>query len=268
MRRRTLTLVAVAALMSLSAGSSLAEVTGDPPGHGMTGQSGTVLSGDTPVPSAEVSVYQAGDEKGSAPRRLARTRSDGRGRFHVAYRRPDDPSAVLYLTADSGRPPRRGTGAHRTPPVRLVTVLGTAREHRGGAGKVVLNERTTVAAGFALAQFTEGAEVSGPHPGLQNAAAVAHNLADITTGKVAKTLSTPRTGTGPRHCARSTLCPTSWRAVPRAGPATSCSGWPGAPDSPRHGTPSRRRRTSPAPPGTTWRPCSRCRPPRRATGRR
>ncbi|MEU8522736.1 NHL repeat-containing protein [Streptomyces sp. NPDC048577] len=194
MRRRTLTLVAVAALMSLSAGSSLAEVTGDPPGHGMTGQSGTVLSGDTPVPSAEVSVYQAGDEKGSAPRRLARTRSDGRGRFHVAYRRPDDPSAVLYLTADSGRPPRRGTGAHRTPPVRLVTVLGTAREHRGGTGKVVLNERTTVAAGFALAQFTEGAEVSGPHPGLQNAAAVAHNLADITTGKVAKTLSTPPNG--------------------------------------------------------------------------
>ncbi|MER5873981.1 hypothetical protein [Streptomyces sp. NPDC002044] len=173
--------------MPLSAGATLAEATSDqtsgPPGpRPLTRQSETVVSGDTPATSAEVTLYQAGKGEESAPRRLGRARSDGAGRSRVAHRRPADPSAVLYLTVDSGRPAAHRTGAPDALPVRLVTALGAP----GGAE---VNARTTVAAGFALAQFTERAQVlSDPHPGLQNAAAVSHHPADIGTGKIAKVL--------------------------------------------------------------------------------
>ncbi|MFJ9539785.1 hypothetical protein ACIRPX_21285 [Streptomyces sp. NPDC101225] len=141
-------------------------------------------SGDRPIAGAEVTLLQAGNRPGAGARPLARTRSDSRGRFSLSYRAPDRPDAVLYLTADTGRSGRRGR------PVRLVAMLAAD----GRPGQVVLNERTTVAAGFAMAQFTRGGEVAGRSPGLQNAAAVSHNLADVRDGSVATTLATAPNG--------------------------------------------------------------------------
>ncbi|WP_240106862.1 hypothetical protein [Streptomyces sp. MUM 203J] len=98
---------------------------------------------------------------------------------------------MLYLTADTGRAHHGDTRAgQRERPVRMVAMLGTGRR----TGKVVLNERTTVAAGFAMAQFTRDGEVAGRKPGLQNAAAVSHNLADIGDGSVADMLATAPNG--------------------------------------------------------------------------
>jgi hypothetical protein len=62
--------------------------------------------------------------------------------------------------------------------VRLASVLGPAPI----ASRVVVNERTTVATGFALAQFISGPAVSGRAPGPQNAAGMAGNLVDVRTG--------------------------------------------------------------------------------------
>ncbi|MFR9797970.1 hypothetical protein ACL02U_19010 [Streptomyces sp. MS06] len=190
-RHRAVLLTALLAAVPLTA--SWAQAAGDPhPGHRMSEQRGVVRSGNRPLASAEVSLMRAGEEFGAGARRLARTRTDARGRFHLSYRAPHDPDAVLYLTADTGRPAgaRHDRVAHRVEPVRLVAVLGTGRH----PGKAVLNERTTVAAGFAMAQFTKGGEVAGRSPGLQNAAAVSHNLADIRDGRVARLLATAPNG--------------------------------------------------------------------------
>ncbi|MFE0703100.1 hypothetical protein [Streptomyces sp. NPDC058872] len=189
-RRRAALLTAL--LASLAVGASYPEASGGPSsGHGTLDQRGVVRSASGPLAGAEVTLLQAGDHPGAGARPLARTRSDSRGRFSLSYRAPDSPDAVLYLTADAGRPGPRGAGAaHRQRPVRLVAMLGTGRR----TGKAVLNERTTVAAGFAMAQFTQGGEVAGRSPGLQNAAAVSHNLADIADGSAAAVLAAAPNG--------------------------------------------------------------------------
>jgi sugar lactone lactonase YvrE len=68
--------------------------------------------------------------------------------------------------------------------VRLASVVGTAP----APTTVVVNERTTVATGFALAQFTAGREISGNAPGPQNAAGMARNLVSVRTGRLGRVL--------------------------------------------------------------------------------
>ncbi|MFJ9457793.1 NHL repeat-containing protein [Kitasatospora sp. NPDC101447] len=191
MRRRHGVLLTAALLAQLAAGPSHAAAPA-PAGWEPADQCGVVRSGDTPLGGAEVTLYQAGDGEGAAPRVLARTRSAQDGRFTLDYRRPHDPRAVLYVLADLGRP-RDRTAPHGTPPdgpVTLAAVLSGA----DAPPELVVNERTTVAVAYALARFTGPAGVSGPHPGLQNAAAVAHNLADTATGDIAAPLATPPNG--------------------------------------------------------------------------
>lgn len=111
---------------------------------------------------------------------LARACTGPDGRFRLAYRQPQGPGAVLYLTADGGP---------QAPALRLAAVLGP-----GAGPEVVVNERTTVAAAYAFAQFTRHGAVSGGSPGLPNAAAISHNLADVRTGGIAPLLAAPPNG--------------------------------------------------------------------------
>lgn len=186
---------AVADTAAADTAAAEAAVAGSPGPGRQTGRSGVVRGGDGPVPDAVVTVYQAGTRFGERPRRLGGARTDDGGRFRVTYDLPRDPGAVLYLTADTR--PEDGTAAAARPrgplPVRLAAVLTGAP---AGAGQeVVLTERTTVAAGFALAQFTRESGVAGPWPGPRNAASVAHNLADVTTGGVSPFLAAAPNGT-------------------------------------------------------------------------
>ncbi|MEZ0090159.1 hypothetical protein [Streptacidiphilus sp. EB129] len=188
MRRRGV-VVLLAAALSLSLGSAYAGSAAEPNGQGLLVQCGTVRSGDAPIGSAEVTLYRAGDRPGAPATALAGARSDANGEFRLSYRPPTDAEAVLYLTADlspSGEAPERRS----TAVVRLATVLGTPRDRPD----VVINERTTVAAAYAMAQFTRAGAISGSRPGLQNAAAISHNLADSTTGDIAPLLAAPPNG--------------------------------------------------------------------------
>jgi sugar lactone lactonase YvrE len=152
-----------------------------------TVQCGIVRSGDTPLGGAEVTLYQAGNGEHDRPRLLARARSTKDGRFTLDYRRTGDPRAVLYVLADV---PHRGQRPTQNGPVTLAAVLsGTDAPPR-----LVVNERTTMATAYALARFTTPNGISGTHPGLQNAAAIAHNLADTRTGTIATPLATPPNG--------------------------------------------------------------------------
>jgi sugar lactone lactonase YvrE len=74
--------------------------------------------------------------------------------------------------------------------VRLAAVLGTGPIR----SPVVVNERTTVAAGFALAQFVSTSGISGWAPGPQNAAAMAANLVGMRTGGLGHVLRSSPNG--------------------------------------------------------------------------
>jgi hypothetical protein len=61
-------------------------------------------------------------------------------------------------------------------------------------GAITINERTTVATGFAFAQFIQGTEISGNRYGVSNAVHMAANLANVVTGEIAEVLGTPPNG--------------------------------------------------------------------------
>ncbi|MBF0517816.1 MAG: hypothetical protein HQK97_12010 [Nitrospirae bacterium] len=151
-------------------------------------QKGVVLNGQTPLASATVTLYRAGAQRGMTDVVLGSAQSDDNGNFTISYTTPTDTNAVLYMIAD-------GAINIMESPVRLATVLGTAPVSDSLSANAVINERTTVATAYAMAQFINGRNISGTSPGLQNAAAIVQNIVDITTGNVGAVLSSSPNGT-------------------------------------------------------------------------
>ena len=134
---------------------------------------------------------------------LSNATSKPDGRFAISYHLQTDRNSVFYLIARKG-------------PVTLATVLGsqampaqanlpdaleadtpTAPSEaapseaapRGLPDSVVINERTTVATAYALAQFINGPRILGNRVGVRNAAAMVGNMVDVTTGEIAPVLA-------------------------------------------------------------------------------
>lgn len=143
------------------------------------------VQGGNPFPGAfRVVLYQAmpGAQR---PTKLGATITRRGGMFRLSYRGSAPRRAVRYLVAT-----RPGGGAEAGFPVpassyRLATALGAGRVPR----KATLNERTTVAAAYALAQFFRGTRVAGKNPGLRNAAAMSRNLALPRSGRISPVLN-------------------------------------------------------------------------------
>jgi hypothetical protein len=131
---------------------------------------GQALSGRIPVASTPVTLYRTNAT--GAPTAVGRSRTCADGSFAISYRARQPSRAVLYVVV--GR-----VGADR-----LAAALGTIPV----PGRIVVNELTTVAAGFALAQFDRGADIGGKAPGPQNAAAMSGDLADVRTGGLSRVL--------------------------------------------------------------------------------
>jgi hypothetical protein len=129
-----------------------------------------------PLALMPVALYRTGARRGP-PVLLAAARTAPDGSFAIVYPRQRRSSSVLYVVAGG-----------RTP--RLASVLGTAPRAR----QVVVNEHTTVATGFALAQFISARGIAGRSPGLQNAAAMAGNLVDVGTGGLSAVLRSSPNG--------------------------------------------------------------------------
>ena len=155
-----------AALTSTSAAVPTATLTGE------------VLSGAIPLAATQVTLYRARSSGAGPPVVLGVSQTRANGSFAISYPAQRHSASVLYVIA--------GQGAA----VRLATVLGTAPV----PGRVVVNERTTVAAGVALAEFINGHAVAGKAPGPQNAAAMAGDLADPRTGGLSRVLATAPNG--------------------------------------------------------------------------
>ena len=149
--------------------------------------SGRVLSGDMPIADANVTLYRAGAVRRSDAVILGTGQTDANGFFEITYIYipPEVENVVLYLIADG---PQAST--------RLASVIGAPPP----LADIVINERTTVASAYAMAQFIDGDTIGGTYPGLQNAAAIVRNLVDIYTGDVSSVLG--RFPNGPYTSAR------------------------------------------------------------------
>lgn len=149
------------------------------PATGQSGLSGLVRSGPTPLEDYTVLLYATAG--GAEPVLLGVGQSGAEGAFHIEYQAPADPAAVLYLLAE---------GPLVVSNLTLASVLGTGSI----PSAVVVNERTTVATAYAMAQFTRLGEITGTYPGLQNAAGMARNLVDVGTGEIGTVLASSPNG--------------------------------------------------------------------------
>lgn len=142
---------------------------------------GHLRSAQASIEHAPVRLYRT-EPDAKKPVLLARGRSSRHGAFKLRYPKPTGDDSLHYLIS-LPRP-----GGPKTPrAVRLASALGTSSIPK----RVVVNERTTVAAGFALAQFIRPAGIIGTTPGVPNAAGMAANLANPRNGGLGKTLRRP-----------------------------------------------------------------------------
>jgi sugar lactone lactonase YvrE len=138
---------------------------------------GRVLAGGEAVGGSAVTLLAA---NAKAP--LGSARSGSRGNFTIAYR--PRPGAVLYAVASGGR----------TPAGRALRFLSVADPAQARPRRLILNEQTTVAGAYALSRFLDGTRLSGPEPGLPNAAATVPSLVDPATGRTSEVLTRPPNG--------------------------------------------------------------------------
>lgn len=158
----TLALCAVLALSGCDSGSG-ANSAGSA-GSTTTTINGAVQSGAqpaVPVSGATVSLYRA---RTGAPELLAQSVTDSNGRF-VATLMNGNGDDVFYALA-------RKAGA-----VELAAVIGPAIP-----STLVINELTTVATAYAMAQFLDNGVIAGPALSLHIAAGMADNLVNSATG--------------------------------------------------------------------------------------
>lgn len=132
---------------------------------------GVVSSGalpfDEPVKGVRVSIYRAGV---AAPVLLARTTTNARGQFKVRLPRTQSPSEIRYAVASNGN-------------IELMTVIDA-----GDRPRLRINEMTTVASAYAMAQFLDGKTISGKPGPLKIAAAMFRNLTKPEDGTVSNVL--------------------------------------------------------------------------------
>ena len=162
---------------------------------------GVVKAGTLPVVGASVMVYAAGAKRnGSGATALLSTAltTDANGSFAVpaGFVCPYS-NTVIYAVSTGGQ---AGTGGVANSGVVLAAVLGTCGSIASGAS-FTINEATTVATAYAMAQFFSVDPISlaataTNSSGIALAAATATNLVDPKTGAVPGS-GFPATGAAP-----------------------------------------------------------------------
>ena len=128
--------------------------------------SGVVQTGGTsssqPLANVVVTLFEATQ---ALPTTVGQATTDGSGRFTIPYRNRSS-SSIFFVKADIGEG------------VEFVTVLG-----QNLPGSVTINELTSVAASYSMAQFLRTGVISGNSFGLQIAAGMNDNIVASATGQ-------------------------------------------------------------------------------------
>jgi len=152
---------------------------------------GLVVSGVPPIvkPLAEytVTLYGTDPKPKRCAKRLGRATTDESGLFSITFQQPVDASVVLYVVAENDAAAPRKCAKPGRGDIALASVLGTV--NTPVPTNIVVNERTTVASAYSLAQFLDRSDLRGKSPGLQNAAMMVQNLVDLETGEIAGVLA-------------------------------------------------------------------------------
>ena len=162
--------------------------------------SGSVHGGQQPVSGATITLWAVGTNGyGSAATSLttATTAADGSFSITGTYSCPAS-NPEVYITAAGGNP-GLGAGTNNSA-ISLMAALSDCNTLKANAATtfININEVTTVAAAYALAQFINPANGSigawsSANTGLVNAFATASNLASVSTGAA---LATTPNGNG------------------------------------------------------------------------
>ena len=127
---------------------------------------GVVQTGGTsssqPLPNVNVTLFEA---TLGQPTALGHATTDVAGRFAIPYRK-NNSSSIFFVKADVGEG------------VEFVTVLGPNLPR-----SVTINELTTVASSYSMAQFYRSGVISGNSFGLQIAAGMNDNIVASATGQ-------------------------------------------------------------------------------------
>ena len=149
-----------------------------------SGICGQVLGGLTPIANSSVTLYAAGTSGyGSAATPIGTATTNADGTFTVASYTCPAGNPQTYITASGGN---AGLGAN--PAIGLMAALGPCNS-LSTSTNVTINELTTAAAAWALAQFfdSSGHTIGAPFTntiGLINAYAGLANLADANAGNL------------------------------------------------------------------------------------
>jgi len=164
MRNITITRVLLTgAAIFLTAGGVLSANAGSLNGVVQTG--GT--SSSQPLPNVQVSLFEATTGQ---PTRLGQATTNGSGQFSIGYTRGTSQS-IFFVQALV------------TEGVRFITILGPNLPTF-----VTINELTTVAASYSMAQFLRTGAISGNSFGLQLAAGMNDNIVTSATGESSSVL--------------------------------------------------------------------------------
>lgn len=129
-------------------------------------QTGGTSSGQ-PLPNVHVTLFEATP---SLPTIVGQTTTDGLGQFTISYKKSSS-SSIFFLNADIGEG------------VEFVTILGSNLPQ-----SATINELTTVAASYSMAQFYRTGVISGNPFGLRIAAGMNDNIVAIATGQSSSVL--------------------------------------------------------------------------------
>jgi hypothetical protein len=133
--------------------------------HGVVKTGGT--SSSRPLRHVKVTLFEATN---ASPRALGRATTNAAGRFSIRPRRHTSRS-VFFVQANVGRR------------VRFVAVLGARLPER-----VTINELTTVAASYSMAQFFTTGVISGKSSRLRLAAGMNNDIVSPSTGRSSSVL--------------------------------------------------------------------------------
>jgi len=213
--------------------------------------SGGVHGGQQPIAGSTIQLYEVGSTSyttGMAKPLIAASHqtsgaamTDSNGNFNITGDYTCDTGAYVYIAAYGGNP---GTGSVN-PNIALIAALGPCSVLKANAATtfININEVTTVAAAYALGQFTGGSTFGTPlssQPG-SGSSAPSDNFTTSSTNTqgvanaiaIAQVLASTTTGTSPGSNTNGSATPEWWQVnnvanmisacVNSASPFTNCT---------------------------------------------